>query len=226
MKQVPDTTWAGIAPKEFENDPIRGLKRLESYTTLMKYVLGQTHAEQSVRYARKIANLVRGPEHVGILTLIIMTTILVLIRWITLERRFFKARSANKAINADKKAMELKILARTLAIGGEGAEREREALNRGRVLLQWGLATIPAIGFIGTVRGILEALAKTGDVVWANDRLERAEAIAGLAGELGLAFSTTFFALLASIIFGLIVILARVREGRCLDRLAKGEEIS
>lgn len=199
------------------------LKRFEAYTTLIKYVLGQTHAESNVRSARKFANVVRGPEHVGILTVALMVAALVAVRWTTLERRFIRARLAKKGLNAkaaDGKARAFEVLARTIAAGGERAERGHEALNRGRILMLWGLATIPAIGFVGTVRGILEALSKAENVVWAVDRLERAEAIAELSGELGLAFSTTLFALLASIVLGLLVTLLRVREGRCLDRLA------
>ena len=192
------------------------LDRFESFTTLMKYVLGRVHAEPGVRDARKFANLVRGPEHVGILTVALLITSLVLLRWTVFECRY--ARAWRNSL--DENAQAFSGLAMTLANGGDAAEREHEALSRGRLRVQWGLATIPAIGFIGTVRGVLEALSKAGDVVWAADRLERADAIAGLAGELGLAFSTTLFALLAGIAVGLLVTVARVREGRGLDRLA------
>ena len=199
------------------------LDRFKAFTTLMKYVLGRVHAEPEVQDARKYANLVRGPEHIGILTVALLIMSLVLLRWITFEFRYVRARRKAE----DENAQALRQLAVTLAKGGDAAEREHEALTRGRVRVQWGLATIPAIGFVGTVRGILEALSKAGDVVWAVDRLERADAIAGLAGELGLAFSTTLFALLAGIVVGLLVTVARVREGRSLDRLAdwaEGEE--
>ncbi len=192
------------------------LDRFESFTTLMKYVLGRVHAEPGVRDARKFANLVRGPEHVGILTVALLITSLVLLRWTVFECRYAWAWRNS----LDENAQAFRGLAMTLANGGDAAEREHEALSRGRLRVQWGLATIPAIGFVGTVRGILEALSRAGDVVWAADRLERADAIAGLAGELGLAFSTTLFALLAGIAVGLLVTVARVREGRGLDRLA------
>ena len=192
------------------------LDRFEAFTALMKYVLGRVHAEPGVQNARKYANLVRGPEHIGILTVALLITSLVLLRWITFELRYARARRKAK----DENAQALRQLAVTLARGGDAAEREHEALARGRLRVQWGLATIPAIGFVGTVRGILEALSKAGDVVWAADRLDRADAIAELAGELGLAFSTTLFALLAGIAVGLLVTVARVREGRSFDRLA------
>ena len=196
------------------------LDRFGAFTTLMKYVLGRVHAEPGVQDARKYANLVRGPEHIGILTAALLITSLVLLRGITFELRYARARRKVENENAQ----ALRQLAVTLARGGDAAEREHEALARGRVRVQWGLATIPAIGFVGTVRGILEALSKAGDVVWAADRLERADAISGLAGELGLAFSTTLFALLVGIAVGLLVTVARVREGRGLDRLADRAE--
>lgn len=108
-----------------------------------------------------------------------------------------------------------------LAAGGHRAERQLDALARGRTLVRWSIATAPALGFIGTVRGILEALARAGDVVWAADRLERADAIGQLAGELGLAFSTTFFALLVGVVLGLISALSRSHEERRIDDLVE-----
>ena len=115
------------------------LDRFESYTTLMKYVLGRVHAEPGVREARKFANLVRGPEHVGIMTVALLIMSLVLLRWITFECRYARAR--RNSVNENSQA--LRHLAVILASGGDTAEREHEALTRGRVRVQWGLATIP-----------------------------------------------------------------------------------
>ncbi len=56
------------------------------------------------------------------------------------------------------------------------------------------------MGFVGTVRGILESLSSADAIVWAANRAERAFAIGELSGELGLAFATTLVALLSGII--------------------------
>ena len=203
----------GIGPKL---QPHEALDRFEAFTTLMEYVIGRVHAGPSVREARKIANLVRGPEHIAIVSVALLASLLAGVRLWAFQQRY--AQAVRRVDNEETRA--LRRLAAVLAKGGDEAEREHEALARGRVRIQWSLATIPALGFIGTVRGILEALSQAGDVVWAADRLERADAIAQLSGELGLAFSTTLFALLAGIAVGLFVTMIRVREGRCLDRLA------
>lgn len=76
---------------------------------------------------------------------------------------------------------------------------ESERVNNTRWSLRWAAITLPAIGFIGTVRGILESLSRTDTIVWASGKGERATAIGDLAGELGLSFATTFIALVLGI---------------------------
>ena len=178
--------------------------RLEGFTRVQKYVLGTTHTLPEVQRAQKLANLVRGPEHVGIVSLAIFALALLFLR----DRVF--ARGAAPALHD---------LARDLDASDSRAERARAAVERAKTPVRWSIMTVPAIGFIGTVRGILEALARAGDVVWANDRLERADAIGQLAGELGLAFSTTFFALVVSIALTAAASVQGTREERRLEAL-------
>ena len=183
----------------------RMLKQFEGFTKTNQYLLGVTHTLPAVRAAQKWANLVRGSEHVGILTLCVFTLITLLLRtgvfcWhgSVPERR--------QGLTDDLKK------------GGEVADRRLDSVARGRTLVRWAVATVPAIGFIGTVRGIMTALAGAGDVVWAGDRLERADAIGQLAGELGLAFSTTLFALLVGVLLGWVNAVTRAYEERLLER--------
>lgn len=75
-----------------------------------------------------------------------------------------------------------------------------EKLYGSRWIIRWAAMTLPALGFIGTVRGILTSLTGADAIVWATTQAERADAISQLAGELGLAFATTFIALLAGIL--------------------------
>lgn len=70
--------------------------------------------------------------------------------------------------------------------------------------VRWAAYTLPAIGFIGTVRGILNSLSNASDVVLAVQPAEKALAIGGLSGELGLAFATTLIALLLGIILSVL----------------------
>ena len=188
--------------------------RMEAFTGVMQYALGVTHATREVRSAQKYANLVRGPEHIGILALGLFALSLLAVRCGALLARLARYRRQGRA-------GPMAELVENLAAGGHRAERQLDALARGRTLVRWSIATAPALGFIGTVRGILEALARAGDVVWAADRLERADAIGQLAGELGLAFSTTFFALLVGVVLGLFSALSRSHEERRIDDLVE-----
>ena len=84
----------------------------------------------------------------------------------------------------------------------------------GRWPVRFAIATLPAIGFIGTVRGILLSLANADQIVWARSVVERADAITSLAGNLGLAFATTMIALL----FGVVISFLSAIEGRYEER--------
>ncbi|MEL0437947.1 MotA/TolQ/ExbB proton channel family protein [Phycobacter sp. K97] len=68
------------------------------------------------------------------------------------------------------------------------------------------VATImPAIGFIGTVRGIMLSLTGADQIVWASTINERSAAISALSTDLGLAFATTLIALLLGVVLSLVV---------------------
>jgi biopolymer transport protein ExbB/TolQ len=64
---------------------------------------------------------------------------------------------------------------------------------------------LPALGFIGTVLGILYGLDGADAIVRASGQEERAAAMSVVTGPLALAFSTTFFALVAGLLMGLMI---------------------
>jgi len=72
------------------------------------------------------------------------------------------------------------------------AESESERLDSELSMVRYIAWAIPVIGFIGTVRGIGEALGKAQQAVEGN--------IAGVTQSLGVAFNSTFIALLISIV--------------------------
>lgn len=76
---------------------------------------------------------------------------------------------------------------------------DTERLYNSRWIVRWTAITIPAIGFVGTVRGILQSLSQADVIVWASTQSERAAAIGEISGELGLAFATTLIALVIGI---------------------------
>ena len=87
---------------------------------------------------------------------------------------------------------------------------EEQTLDARLQLVNFILWAIPSIGFLGTVRGIGQALADA-DQALAGD-------IASVALNLGIAFNSTFVALLLSIT---LTFIASSFKGRDIDRLVK-----
>lgn len=78
--------------------------------------------------------------------------------------------------------------------------RDRELGSRWA--LTWAMRALPAIGFIGTVRGILFALRDAGDIFAAPTGAAQAAAISSIGAQLGVAFTTTLIALVAGLALG------------------------
>jgi biopolymer transport protein ExbB/TolQ len=95
----------------------------------------------------------------------------------------------------------------TIEAGVEALAQKQEAENS---LVRYLIWAIPAIGFIGTVRGIGEALSQA-DKALAGD-------IAGMTASLGVAFNSTFVALLISIVLMFLLHqLQRLQDGMLVD---------
>jgi len=84
-------------------------------------------------------------------------------------------------------------------------------------MIRYLIWVIPSIGFVGTVRGIGEALSMA-DQALAGD-------IAGMTNSLGVAFNSTFIALLVSIVLMLLLHqLQRLQDGLVVDTQAYCEK--
>ena len=104
----------------------------------------------------------------------------------------------------------------------EALASKQDAENSMKRYLIWA---IPSIGFIGTVRGIGEALAKADQAVQGD--------ITGMTNSLGVAFNSTFVALIISIILmfflhqlqrlqdGEVVEIREYCEAKLLSRISK-----
>ena len=88
-----------------------------------------------------------------------------------------------------------------------------EILDSRLQLVNFVLWAIPSIGFLGTVRGIGQALADADQALSGN--------IAGVALNLGVAFNSTFVALLLSLI---LTFLSTSLRGRDYDRLVRSKQ--
>jgi hypothetical protein len=98
---------------------------------------------------------------------------------------------------------------RRLIVGESQPELFREfcAARRAMVdesawFLRYMSRALPALGFVGTILGILFALNGADGIVRASTQAERISAMAAVTGPLAFAFSHTFIALLAGLITG------------------------
>lgn len=89
----------------------------------------------------------------------------------------------------------------------------RERDRGSRWLIRWIARALPAIGFIGTVRGISASLSSADSIVRAQTSVDQAAAINAVAGTLGIAFTTTLIALLFGLITSYFDDLQSTQEG-------------
>jgi biopolymer transport protein ExbB/TolQ len=125
----------------------------------------------------------------------------VLQTWIICIRRYNYTRSVQNASDAMQASVE------ALAV----------RLEAGNSMIRYLIWAIPSIGFIGTVRGIGQALAQADEALAGN--------ISGMTDSLGVAFNSTLVALFISIfLMALLHQLQRLQDGLVVDTLAHCEE--
>lgn len=76
--------------------------------------------------------------------------------------------------------------------------------KRLKLYYAWIFASLTAVGFIGTIRGLSQALSSADVIFKSSPGLEQAISISEIAGILGIAFATTLIALVLTLILGLI----------------------
>jgi biopolymer transport protein ExbB/TolQ len=114
--------------------------------------------------------------------------------WASCIRRFEHTKSAQNASDALQASVE------SLAV----------RLEAGNSVIRYLIWAIPSIGFIGTVRGIGQALAKADEALAGN--------IAGMTDSLGVAFNSTLVALFISIfLMALLHWLQRLQDGLVVE---------
>ena len=91
-------------------------------------------------------------------------------------------------------------------VAAEACELHLEMLHSKLSINRYVLWAIPSIGFLGTVRGIGEALTKAGEAMSGD--------ISGVAASLGIAFNSTFVALFVSLVLMLFSSMLQGREER------------
>lgn len=111
-------------------------------------------------------------------------------------------------------ALDTYVASRSLeqaqAAGFDYCSLREEITDASLTSVRYVLWAIPSIGFVGTVRGIGEALARADEAMSGD--------ISGIAASLGVAFNSTFIALLVSLLLTLIANGLRGREQKRLVR--------
>lgn len=98
------------------------------------------------------------------------------------------------------------------------AEDLKEKVEKSRQLIEWGVTTLPALGFLGTVRGILMALSSVGGLSQ-GDNVARLAALLDVSSALGVAFATTLLALVCMIVLSYCDIRQSRSETALVDQL-------
>lgn len=97
------------------------------------------------------------------------------------------------------------------------AEHEMRILDRSRFFFLAGLPLLPTIGFVGTVRSLIEALAVADNIPRARDAVAQVAAVSDVTATLSLCFSTTFMALTALLLFAPLDLWQSMRERQMIE---------
>jgi biopolymer transport protein ExbB/TolQ len=101
-------------------------------------------------------------------------------------------------------------------------ERMLSDMEEARSIVVWGIGALPALGFIGTVRGIMQALGSADKLTQPGaTQIELAAGMSDVTARLSLAFSTTLFALLAGLLIGFLLYLQAKQEKRLLNNIGR-----
>ena len=204
--------------------PAERWQGFENFEKLLTWGLGQVRTTTQYRAVAYRLTLFTGPEQffiffVGFFALVLsLSRLITAANMIAVSRKtsgrfffFFKTNSEN----TEEAEPENNIL-RLLKKAGQHAKSHspsargfwKDQLMDQVISARWpmrlAITILPAIGFIGTVRGIMKSLTGADGIVWANTASERAQAISELSADLGLAFATTMLALVFGVFLSII----------------------
>lgn len=99
------------------------------------------------------------------------------------------------------------ILLRKKIASSRNFELDDDLTKRLKLYYAWIFSSLTAVGFIGTIRGLSQALSSADVIFKSSPGLEQAISISQIAAVLGIAFATTLIALVLTLILGLIRLL-------------------
>ncbi|MTH95882.1 MotA/TolQ/ExbB proton channel family protein [Roseibium sp. RKSG952] len=191
-----------------END--ERYKYMDARTNFGMFVAGRIRTAEAVKNARSSMTLWTGPEQLVLLTLFAYGL------FVGLLRIFFLWHALNNGqdIPGDKsKDDPPNFSPKSTETWEHQKSQVIKKLNSARWTLKIAAILLPAVGFIGTVRGIMKSLSGADQIIQATTVNERLSAISALSGDLGLAFATTFIALLGGFVLTIVIAV----DGRLCD---------
>jgi biopolymer transport protein ExbB/TolQ len=200
---------------------------MEAFQKLGAFLLGRVGSNPAVRTATTRLTFWTGPEQLFLMITGYFALVLILLRGLAslaTARGAVLARDNIQATTRSERRLETFVTdwLKAKATDPDPAVRTywkdliTDELISGRWPVRFAIATLPAIGFIGTVRGILLSLSNADAIVWASTQADRADAISTLSGSLGLAFATTMIALLIGVFISLLSALEGLFEERTM----------
>lgn len=167
------------------SDEAQFYRALKMREDLALYLTGRIRTADETRSARFWVTLVTGYEQAAMLMLFALGCLIAAFRIVALSWAYFGERIWFQQVSVP-------------------TQKFIFAVRSSRWPLKIIASILPAVGFVGTVRGIMLSLSGADQIVWASTVNERSAAISSLSNDLGLAFATTLIALLLGIIISLI----------------------
>lgn len=206
-------------------DPHDEFRRMQAFQKLGAFLLGRVGANPAVRKATTELTFWTGPEQFFLIITGYFAFVLISLRGLASLATAHGAVLARDNVRATTRSerrlktfvtnwLKAKATDPDPAVRTYWKDLITDELISGRWPVRFAISTLPAIGFIGTVRGILLSLSNADAIVWASSLADRADAISTLSGSLGLAFATTMIAL----VIGVFISLLSALEGRFEER--------
>lgn len=238
------------SPLVWTDGPAGGLRpidmHLQTLATSIARVLDELSADEAVKRYTYWINVVRGPEQLIITALFLFAMSLLAWRFVVgcwqarqARRvvRWIRNRDGELSTSARREQLLYELECDPLAAVGSLARHlvwataagelsvarsvvERTE-RRGLWVIVWITLSIPAVDFIGTVRGISEGLTYAEQIVRADSGPARAIAVTNVTSLLGLAFATTVTALSLLLLLTLFEKLVAAREASIVSKLCR-----
>ncbi|MDN3654865.1 hypothetical protein QWZ08_04445 [Ferruginibacter paludis] len=173
--------------EKYDNLPLgdpdgKGITPVESYRQVSEYfqrMLVSIHDDPKVSSAKNWFTVLEGPEQFFMYIVFCIGLLLLIQNMKIIRSNPAAAQYKASLTNINKSEPSLTNV-------------EKYSL----ILYRWVLIALPSLGFIGTKRGLSEALGKADTIVRANTQINQALAVSSVSETMGVAFTSTLVGLI------------------------------